>query len=98
MKGRLLLLCVLAAACATDPSIPTAPEGTVARAQQNYNQALLKCQDAHPSDANTDAGLSTTPTEEDTTFSKCLAQTKADLDQQMRQAEHEDGGPGPAVH
>ncbi len=93
MSQRLPLLLFLLAACAAEPPAPTAPEGTVARAQQSYNQALQKCQQAHRRDTGADAGMGAAPTTDDAQFSACLAQPKTDLAVKMRQAQGEDAGP-----
>jgi hypothetical protein len=98
MRHRLLPLFILTAACATQPPAPTAAEGTVARAQQTYSQALQKCQQEYRRDMGVDAGMGAAPTADDAAFSACLTQPKADLDQQMRKAESEDGGPRAALN
>lgn len=85
MTRYLLPFGVLAlCACAT---APRAPLGTVTRAQQDYNQALEKCQDEYRWDVNTDAGMGAAVTPDDTKFTQCLAPAKANLDREMRQAE-----------
>jgi hypothetical protein len=85
VKNHLLALAILGlCACA---STAAAPSGTVARAQQDYNLSLVKCQDDSRSDVSPDAGLSAASTEEDAKFSQCLAPAKATLDADMRHAE-----------
>jgi type IV pilus biogenesis protein CpaD/CtpE len=88
VKNHLLALAIFGlCACA---STATAPSGTVARAQQDYNLALEKCQDDYRWDVSPDAGLSAASTEDDAKFSQCVAPAKATLDADMRHAEGND--------
>jgi hypothetical protein len=85
--SRVLCLVTGLCACATGSS---APSGTVARAQQDYNQALQKCQEEYRRDGSIDAGLGATTTPDDAKFSQCVNPAKTTLDAQMRQAAAEE--------
>jgi outer membrane biogenesis lipoprotein LolB len=83
---------LLLSACATQPPAPDAQPGTVAFAQQSYNQKLQQCQEAHLNDAAPDAGIGATQTSSDSAFSGCMAQANKELDLQMGQSLSQDAG------
>jgi hypothetical protein len=79
------LALLLGLACATQPPAPDAKPGTVAFAQQSYNQRLQQCQQAHLDDAAPDAGIGAMQTSSDAAFSACMAQANRNLDLEMAQ-------------
>lgn len=88
LPGAVLLL----SGCATQPPAPDAQPGTVAFAQQSYNQKLQQCQQAHLNDAAPDAGIGAMQTSSDAAFSGCMAQANKELDLQMSQVFLQDAG------
>jgi hypothetical protein len=90
--ARLVPGALLLSACATQPPAPDAQPGTVAFAQQSYNQKLQQCQEAHLNDAAPDAGIGATQTSSDSAFSGCMAQANKELDLQMGQSRSQDAG------
>jgi Flp pilus assembly protein TadD len=70
------VLLLLVSACATEPPAPSAQPGTDERAQQEYMQALEKCQEAHRWDTAADGGIGALPTKDDADFSACMKNAK----------------------
>jgi hypothetical protein len=77
---------LLLVACATTPPEPSAPYGTVAWAQQNYNAAVNDCQQRHDRMMSTMASMGQNPNAPDPSFNACMEQAKTNLDLSLRQA------------
>lgn len=86
MNARPLLAFLLMVACAESPPTPSAPYGTVAWAQQNYNEAVNQCQQGHSRMMSTMASMGQNPNAPDPSFDACMQQAKTNLDLNMRQA------------
>jgi hypothetical protein len=81
-----LLPLLLAAACAT-PTVPAPPEGTVARARQNYRASIGSCQQVRESHLATLGPPVFQPISGDAPFNECLARAKTHLEVQLSEAD-----------
>ena len=87
-RRRLLAGCFLAsAACATAVPPPVAPEGTVARARQNYRANICSCQEIRESRQATLGPPIFQLVSGDQPFNECLARALTHLDVELSEAD-----------